>query len=175
MVSKENKKSEQEHELLSKCKVLQEYALFMECIERYSEQGAENAIELAVKECIEKNILREYLKRKGSQVRNMLIAEYDYDMDIKVQREEAWEDGNAAGMTAGRVACILEVLGELGTVPEELKNKITSEKDLEILAKWNKLAAKSGSIKEFADFMQREQIKKKENSVIELKSIAGEK
>ena len=47
----------------------------------------------AIKECIRKNILREYLLRKGSQVINMLIAEYDYATDIEVQRDEARTEG----------------------------------------------------------------------------------
>jgi hypothetical protein len=38
-------------------------------------------------------ILSDYLKKRGSEVFNMLIAEYDYDMDIKVQRQEALEEG----------------------------------------------------------------------------------
>lgn len=31
--------------------------------------------------------------RKGSEVENMLLAEYDYKTDIAVQREEAYEEG----------------------------------------------------------------------------------
>ena len=33
----------------------------------------------AIEECIEKGILADYLKRKGSEVVNMLTAEYDYE------------------------------------------------------------------------------------------------
>ena len=29
----------------------------------------------------------------GSEVENMLLVEYDYETDIAVQREEAWEEG----------------------------------------------------------------------------------
>ena len=31
--------------------------------------------------------------RRGSRVENMLLAEYDYETDIAVQREETWEEG----------------------------------------------------------------------------------
>ena len=31
--------------------------------------------------------------RRGSVVENMLLAEYDYETDIAVHREEAWEEG----------------------------------------------------------------------------------
>ena len=38
-------------------------------------------------------ILTDYLKRKGSEVVNMLTAEYDYETDIEVQRGEAYDKG----------------------------------------------------------------------------------
>ena len=38
----------------------------------------------AIEECIEKGILADYLKRKGSEVVNMLTAEYDYETDIEI-------------------------------------------------------------------------------------------
>ena len=79
------------HELLEKCQIMKEYSLFIDTIRKYQEVGEENAYELAIKECIKNGILAEYLKKKGSEVINMLQAEYDYQMDIEVQREEAAE------------------------------------------------------------------------------------
>ena len=55
----------------------------------------------AVKTCIRNGVLKEFLERKGSEVINMLIAEYDYDTDIKVQRQESWEDGMEHGLSQG--------------------------------------------------------------------------
>lgn len=45
----------------------------------------------AIEECIEKDVLAEYLGKKGSEVVNMLMSEYNYEQDIKVQREGAFE------------------------------------------------------------------------------------
>ena len=42
-------------------------------------------------------ILVDYLERRGSEVVNMLTAEYDYDMDIMVKKEEAREEGRQEG------------------------------------------------------------------------------
>ncbi|RYS75005.1 hypothetical protein EAI93_14390, partial [[Ruminococcus] torques] len=56
----------------------------------------------AIKECIEKGILADYLMRKGSEVVNMLLDEYDYETDIEVQREEAREEGRKLGREEGR-------------------------------------------------------------------------
>ena len=41
--------------------------------------GEKSAINEAIRECIDRGILAEYLKRKGSEVENMLIAEYSYE------------------------------------------------------------------------------------------------
>ena len=40
--------------------------------------------------------------RKGSEVVNILLDEYDYETDIEVQREEAREQGRAEGREEGR-------------------------------------------------------------------------
>lgn len=47
--------------------------------------------EQAISEAISKNILADYLSRKSTEVKNMFIGEYDYDTDVRVQREEAAE------------------------------------------------------------------------------------
>ena len=51
---------------------------------------------------MEKGILADYVMRKGSEVVNMLLDEYDYETDIEVQREEAREQGRAEGREEGR-------------------------------------------------------------------------
>lgn len=89
------------HEILEKCQVLKEYSLFIDTICKYQTLGTEDPYEHAINECIEKGILAEYLERKGSEVRNMLVAEYDYNLDIEVQREEAMEDGIQIGEERG--------------------------------------------------------------------------
>ena len=39
----------------------------------------------------------------------MLIAEYDYDMDIEVQREEAYIEGLSRGREEGREDKLIEL------------------------------------------------------------------
>ena len=60
-------------------------------------------------------------------------------------REEAMAEGKAEG----KVEDIIELLEEIGIIPEELKKRMQEQKDLGILRKWHKLAARSGSIEEF--------------------------
>lgn len=48
---------------------------------------------------------------------------------------------------------ILTLLEDLGTVPETLREKITSQTDDDILRKWLKLAARAESIEAFEENM----------------------
>ena len=83
--------------LLENCKPLEEYTQFVEAVRRHIKLDAENGFKNAIKECIQNDILRDYLERKSREVMNMLIAEYDYDTDIAVQREEERETAFADG------------------------------------------------------------------------------
>jgi len=87
--------------ILKTCKTLDEYSLFVEEVRIQTQLDPENGFTNAVKICIEKGILREYLQRKSREVVNMLIAEYDYDTDIAVQREEAGKIALAKGISQG--------------------------------------------------------------------------
>ncbi len=86
-----NINSDKMHEIMGKCKILWEYSVFIDTVRKYSNE--KDAIKKAINECIEKGILADYLRRKGSEVRNMLIAEYSYEKDIQVKQEEAKQEG----------------------------------------------------------------------------------
>ena len=88
-------------EVLNRCKTLDEYSLFIEEVRIPTELDPENGFTNAIKICIEKGILKDYLQRKSREVINMLIAEYDYDTDIAVQREEAGKIAFAQGISQG--------------------------------------------------------------------------
>ncbi len=94
-----NINTDKAHEILEKCRVLREYSLFIDAVRKYS--GKDGAIKKAIDECIDRGILEDYLKRKGSEVRNMLIAEYSYERDIQVKQEEARQEGKDEGRQEG--------------------------------------------------------------------------
>ena len=72
------------NELLNACKPLEQYTLSVETVRRHIKLDSENGFKNAIKECIQNDILREYLQRKSKEVTNMLLTEYDYDVDIAV-------------------------------------------------------------------------------------------
>ena len=104
-------------EVLSRCKPLGEYSLFVQEVRIQTQLDSENGFTNAVKICIEKGILKEYLMRKSREVINMLVAEYDYDTDIAVQREESLRLGIQQGFADGSYQKALEtakILKQLG-------------------------------------------------------------
>lgn len=79
-----------QHPILNKCPVLRDYSFLVEETRNYG--GDKEALTKAVKACLDRGILVDYLLRKGKRAVNMLFAEYDYDTDIAVQRQEAAEE-----------------------------------------------------------------------------------
>lgn len=89
---------------------------------------------------------------------------HDYTKKVKVQPEvrdaymkyediidyERRDAAKAATLNA-KVQDICELLEDYGSIPNELMKKLRSEKDLNILAKWHKLAAKADSIEKFSE------------------------
>ena len=80
--------------------------------------------------------------------RYMLLEEL-----LKEERENGRIEGKAEGKVEGKVEgkaeSILELLSDLGEVPEELRKKILGEKDLDILKSYLKKASASKTIEQF--------------------------
>ncbi|MDR2583292.1 MAG: Rpn family recombination-promoting nuclease/putative transposase [Fibromonadaceae bacterium] len=80
-------------EMASRSQALSGYEEFIAQIkENLRSMELREAIKLAVKACISKNILVSFLERHGSEVENMLLREWTMDEALAVAREEASED-----------------------------------------------------------------------------------
>ena len=58
-------------------------------------------------------------------------------------------EGIAEGKVKGKAEAVLELLADLGTVPEAVQNRIMNEKDPELLKKWHRLSARANTLDEF--------------------------
>ena len=92
---------DKENAILKRCEALKQYSEFIEQVRYNIENDVHEPFTNAIKEAIKNGFLSDYLNRKSTEVQNMLLAEYDYDTDIAVQRREAFEDGIAIGEKAG--------------------------------------------------------------------------
>ena len=115
--------------IVHQCKPLAEYSLFVDTVRKHLKLDRENGFEKAVQECVNNDILKEYLERKSREVMNMLLAEYDYETDIAVQREE----GEAIGLEKGAYQKSVEmaaVMKNRGYDPDEICSITGITKDI---------------------------------------------
>lgn len=103
------------NEVLSRCKPLEEYSHFISMVRSFQKQAfpLEEAIRRGMDYCIREGILKSFLETQGSEVRNMLLEEWNMDDALKVEREEALEEGLAKGLEKGRRDAILCFIGVL--------------------------------------------------------------
>ena len=83
--------------ILNKCAILKQYCEFVEQVRKSRKQKSTKPITDAISYCKENNILTEYLNRKDTEVNNLLVANYDPEMEKKVYAEEAAEEAYAEG------------------------------------------------------------------------------
>lgn len=80
-----------------------------------------------------------------------LEAKYMTFEELLKRRESK---GKAEGITEGIAETVLTFLEVYGTVPEDVRERILSERHLEVLKNWTKLAAQVDSVEEFVSKMQ---------------------
>ena len=116
-------------ELMEQCQTLKEYAQYVNCVRRYAKKFELNeAVKLAVDECIRNNILSEFLRANKSEVISMSIFEYDKEEEERKLRKAEYEAGVAAGMKDGMKAGIKAGM-KAGVAEGISKGKILAKKD----------------------------------------------
>ena len=93
------------------CRTLREYAIFTDKMRTYAKSmDIETAAERTIEECIRENVLREFLEKHKAEVIKVSIFEYDQEKHIRQEREQAWEEGKAAGLAEGKAAGLTELI-----------------------------------------------------------------
>ena len=88
--------------MVHSCHDLEQYVQFLELIEEAKAADHKHPLKWAIQESVRRNILRDYLERKGGEVLSILMTEYDYATDMAVLKEESYEDGLFVGLATGR-------------------------------------------------------------------------
>ena len=100
----------------------------------------------------------EYMKAAVDELEKINSEEemrYHYLMREKQEHDEATirlyerELGIEQGILHGKTEAVLELLEDIGKVPDSLRQTVSEQHDLQILKNWHKLAAKSDSIEDF--------------------------
>jgi predicted transposase/invertase (TIGR01784 family) len=108
-------------EILKKCDELMGYSIFVEKVRQYKKEipDKELAFRKAIEDCIEHNILRDFLKENATEVLSMLLTEWNTEDALVVEREE----GRGEGRQEKAYEAARRALQE-GITPE-LVNRIT--------------------------------------------------
>ena len=99
--------------LMEACKDLHDYAEYTYRVRKYAEEMAiEAAVDKTIKECIKEDILKDFLEKNRAEARAMSIYEYNEEEHMRMEREDAFEDGRKAGLEAGQEK-ILILIGKM--------------------------------------------------------------
>ena len=89
-------------ELMEQCKVLREYAQYVDRVRDYvGKMGLDAGVPRAVNECIQEKILAEFLRQNRAEVEKVSIFEYNKEEEERKLREAEYEGGWEAGKQAG--------------------------------------------------------------------------
>ena len=87
----------------------------------------------------------------------MLYTQWNWDDAMEVEREEAYEEGKIAGIAEGKNLgerqAVLDLLEDLGEIPEDIRTRIHTEEDQKNLRQWLKAAARAASFEAFREKM----------------------
>lgn len=97
---------DKKQEVLEACQLLKEYMLLVNKIRRYTDEYKDinQAVEQAVTECIEENILADFLRKNRAEAIEMCIFEYDDKREKELIRKAEYAEGMKEGERIGREA-----------------------------------------------------------------------
>ena len=125
-------------ELMEQCQTLREYAQYVACVRRYAKEFELNeAVKLAVDECIRNDILSEFLRANKSEVIAMSIFEYDKEEEERKLRKAEYEAGVESGIAEGKRLAQKEgtiALSRLGLPVEQIAMAL--QVDVELAKQW---------------------------------------
>ena len=120
------------------CRTLRDYAIYTDKIRAYTEtMELAEAVDRAINECIEEDVLRDFLMEHKAEARAMSIFEYDQERHMQQEREAGIEKGErqllrrqvqknlSRGMNFAEIA---EVLDETEERIREIAAEVTGER-----------------------------------------------
>ena len=121
-------------ELLQKCPALNGYITLVQYIREYQAEGLElsAAIDRGIDRCIRESVLKEYLLKKKSEVKLMLLTEFDEELFARTMKEEGRSEGRAEGRSEGearmgRLNLLLLTENRLEALERAIKDKAFRE------------------------------------------------
>jgi hypothetical protein len=117
-------------ELMDKCPVLFEYAVFVDYVRQYNMETGyddlEKAVNKAIDRCIEEGVLKEFLTLHRAEVVKTMPLDFTFERQIMLEKEysrkEGLEEGHAEGFTNGKLETLILLISK-----KKVKNCTVSE------------------------------------------------
>jgi len=89
--------------LLDRCRRLHDYSYLIQRVRYYMDRGLvlEAAMEKAIDDCIQQDILKQFLLKHRGEVRNVILTKYDAAFHIQCEKKESFAEGEEAGYQRG--------------------------------------------------------------------------
>ena len=111
-------------ELKEKCKSLREYMIYVTKVRTYSQDmGLSKAVERAITECIQEDILSDFLRRNRAEVYKACLYEYNEEKQRMLDRRDAQEDGRKEGIIEGKA------IGQYIKLIQQVRKKVEKSMD----------------------------------------------
>ena len=97
-------------DLMEKCRMLKDYALFIDKVREYekTKKTLKEAIDEASVYCIKHDIMKDYLIKHRNEVRDVLLTEFNAKKQREMDRRDAREEGNAEGREAEIIEFVIK-------------------------------------------------------------------
>jgi len=113
--------------ILSECSTLNQYSYFVDKIRKLIDSGysRDEAIQKSIEDCVNENILKDFLIQHGREVCNMLYAEYDIEEALKAKKEDTKIEAVKRALHRGKLT--IQEIAEDNDLPLEVVREIAKE------------------------------------------------
>ena len=118
----------QNEKLKARCRVLEGYTYFVERVREYHgrEETKANAVELAIKDCLEHGVLTEFFQNRKDEVIKMTHLDFTWERREELIRKEEREEGRLESLRNMLAAGLTDdILRIAGFSPEEIEREKT--------------------------------------------------
>ena len=98
----------------------------------------------------------ENVRKEVTSIMGGKVLEYEAKTILQSGIRQGKIEGKIEGRFEGKIASIMELLEEYGTVPDGLRTCIQEEKDMEVLKLYLKKASRVQSVEEFEQWVLQE-------------------
>ncbi|MDY5483692.1 MAG: hypothetical protein SPF91_05810 [Clostridium sp.] len=131
-------------ELLNSCQALFEYSWLIQKIRDFLSHGMtlEAAVDSAVEDCIQNNILADFLIKHREEAKFMILSEYNEELHLKTLYEDGLRQGKIEGRLEGKIE---------GKLEGRLEGKTEAQNNISALLRQLLLANRMDDVKKAAE------------------------